>query len=316
MADVTDAAFRSLIAQYGTPHVTWTEFVSADGLYHTREPRSDGSMVYASDEENPLVRDLRFTDAERPIVAQLFSANPEMMRYAAKLCAELGFDGIDINMGCPDKTIEKQGCGAAMIQNPELAARVLEAAREGAQEGRAGGLPVSIKTRIGYNREDIDGWLRHIISLRPDALTVHLRTRKEMSLVPAHWDLMPRIVALRAAIAPGMPIIGNGDVGDLEDARAKANASGCDGVMLGRGIFGNPWLFTGRKVAEIAIEEKLAALVELAKRFETLAPKKSFHILKKHIKAFVKDFDGAAELRARLMETESAAELEKVVGAL
>ncbi|MBP6859994.1 MAG: tRNA-dihydrouridine synthase [Candidatus Pacebacteria bacterium] len=316
MADVTDAAFRSLIAEKGAPHVTWTEFVSADGLYHTREPRSDGSVVYASDAENPLIRDLRFTEGERPIVAQLFSAKPEMMRYGAKLCAELGFDGIDINMGCPDKTIEKQGCGAAMIKDPALAASVLEAAREGAREGRAGGLPVSVKTRIGYSREDIDGWIRHAITMRPDALTVHLRTRKEMSLVPAHWELMPRIVALRDEIAPGMPIIGNGDAEDLDDARKKAEASGCDGVMLGRGIFGNPWLFSGRNLADIPLDERLAALVELAKRFETLAPRKSFHILKKHVKAFVKDFDGAAELRGKLMQTETAAELENVAGTL
>ncbi len=310
MKDVTDPAFRSLIAEYGAPHVTWTEFVSADGLYHTRE------RGVHEDEENPLMRDLQFSEGERPVVAQLFTANPSMMAYAAELCARLGFDGIDINMGCPDRTIEKQGCGAAMIKDPVAAASVLAAAREGAARGKPGGIPVSIKTRIGYNREDIDGWIRNVISMKPDALTVHLRTRKEMSLVPAHWDLMPRIVALRDEIAPGMPIIGNGDVEDLRDARQKAEASGCDGVMLGRGVFGNPWLFGGRPKEDIPLAEKLSALIELAKRFEALRPGKSFHILKKHIKAFVTGFDGAAELRAKLMETESSAEIEKIVRAL
>lgn len=304
MADVTDPAFRSLIAEYGAPHVTWTEFVSADGLYHTREKKG------MADEENPLVRDLLFTEGERPIVAQLFSANPEAMEYAARLCASLGFDGIDINMGCPDRSIEGQGCGAAMIKNPELAVLIVEAARRGAPN-----LPVSVKTRIGYNQEDIDGWIRAVLLMQPAALAVHLRTRKEMSLVPAHWELMPRVVALRDEVAPQVPVIGNGDVKDCDEARVKCAETGCDGVMLGRGIFGNPWLFTGRKAEEIPPAEKLAALAELATRFEAMRPQKSFHILKKHIKAFATGFDGAAELRATLMETESAEELAAAIKA-
>ena len=302
MADVTDPAFRSLIAEYGAPSVTWTEFVSADGLYHTREKKG------MKDEENPLMRDLRFTEAERPIVAQLFSANPEAMEYASRLCAELGFDGIDINMGCPDRSIEKQGCGAAMIKNPKRAAEIVEAARRGAPS-----LPVSVKTRIGYATQDIDGWIRFLLGLNLPALTVHLRTRKEMSLVPAHWELMPQVVALRDEIAPGTLIIGNGDVKDKKEAREKCAAAGCDGVMLGRGIFGNPWLFSEKEIESILPAERLAALVELAARFEALRPRKSFHILKKHVKAFVTGFDGAAELRAKLMETESAEALRGVI---
>lgn len=254
------------------------------------------------------MRDLRFTEAERPIVAQLFSANPEAMEYASRLCAELGFDGIDINMGCPDRSIEKQGCGAAMIKNPKRAAEIVEAARRGAPS-----LPVSVKTRIGYATQDIDGWIRFLLGLNLPALTVHLRTRKEMSLVPAHWELMPQVVALRDEIAPGTLIIGNGDVKDKKEAREKCAAAGCDGVMLGRGIFGNPWLFSEKEIESILPAERLAALVELAARFEALRPRKSFHILKKHVKAFVTGFDGAAELRAKLMETESAEALRGVI---
>lgn len=300
MADVTDAAYRSLIAAKGKPDVTWTEFVSADGLYYTREKKG------IPDKENPLMRDLLFTDAERPIVAQLFSANPECMAYAAKLCATLGFDGVDINMGCPDKSIEKQGCGAAMMKNPEKAREIIKAARES-------GLPVSVKTRIGYNQEAIDEWIPALLEENLPALTVHLRTRKEMSNVPAHWDLMPRIVALRDRIAPETLIIGNGDVADRADAEQKAKETSCDGVMIGRGIFGNPWVFAGRSLEETSPEERLAALIEFAHAFELMQPAKSFHLVRKHVKAFATGFDGAAELRGKLMETASALEMEAVL---
>ena len=289
MADVTDPAYRSLIAKYGKPDVTWTEFVSADGLYHTREKKS------MKDEENPLMRDLLYTEAERPIVAQLFSSNPENMSYAAKLCASLGFDGVDINMGCPDKSIEKQGCGAAMIKNPEKAKAIIRAARES-------GLPVSVKTRIGYNSENMDEWLTAVLSEKPAALTVHLRTRKEMSKVPAHWELMSRAVEIRDRVSPETRILGNGDVKDITDAREKIESTGADGAMLGRAIFGNPWVFAGRVSEDISEQEKLTALLELARNYEALRPQKSFHLLKKHVKAFVVGFEGSAQLRAELME--------------
>ncbi|HEX7651452.1 MAG TPA: tRNA-dihydrouridine synthase [Candidatus Paceibacterota bacterium] len=300
MADVTDPAFRALVAKYGRPDVDWTEFVSADGLYHLREVKK------MPDAENPLMRDLQFTDAERPIVAQLFSSKPEMMAYAVKLCAELGFDGIDINMGCPDRAIERQGCGAAMIKTPEVAKQVIAAAK-------ASGLPVSVKTRVGYNRESIDEWVPVLLESGIEALTLHLRTRKDMSNVPANWGLMKSAVALRDRIAPDTLMIGNGDVKNREDGESKVRESGADGAMIGRGMFGNPWVFAGRKPEDIPLREKLVALIELAHAFEALKPGKSFHILKKHIKAFVTGFDGAADARAKLMDTESAAELEAAV---
>lgn len=289
MADVTDPAYRAVIAKYGVADVTWTEFVSADGIYHTREKKG------MKDSENPLLRDLQYTEAERPIVAQLFSSNPENMAYAAKLCRELGFDGVDINMGCPDKAIEKQGCGSAMIKNPERAKEIIRAAKES-------GLPVSVKTRIGYNSETMDEWLPAILSENPAALTVHLRTRKEMSKVPAHWELMPRAVELRNQISPDTLIIGNGDVRDLADACEKAESTGADGIMLGRAIFGNPWLFTGATATDIQQSDKIQALLELAQGYEKLSPQKSFHLLKKHVKAFVVGFEGSAPLRHSLME--------------
>ena len=298
MADVTDPAFRRLVAEYGKPDVTWTEFVSADGLYATREKKG------MTDEENPLVRDFLYTEGERPIVAQIFGSNPETIAYASKLARELGFDGVDINMGCPDRSIEKQGAGAAMMKHPEDAPAILRAARES-------GLPVSVKTRIGYNKEELDAWLPILLKEKPDALTVHLRTRKEMSLVPARWDLAPRIVSLRDEFSPDTRILGNGDVKTLEDARLRAEESGMDGVMLGRGIFGNPWVFSGRLPEAIPPREKLEALLKLSEYYDELRPRKSFHILKKHFKAFVNGWPNSADLRAELMETENREELER-----
>lgn len=301
MADVTDVAFRSLVAKRGAPDVFWTEFVSADGLYHTRE------IQKMPDAENPLLRDLQFTEDQRPMIAQIFSSKPAMIAYAAKLVAELGFDGVDLNMGCPDRAIERQGAGAAMMKNPKLAVELIRAAQG------ASALPVSVKTRVGYNKESLDDWLGALLSANPSAITLHLRTRKELSLVPADWELMKRAVEIRDKTNPNVLLIGNGDVRDIADARAKAAESGCDGVMIGRAMFGNPWVFAGRKPEDTSLAEKLAALIDLAQSFEKISPPKNFAILKKHIKAFVTGFDGAADLRARLMSAENANELASAI---
>ena len=312
MADVTDVAFRALVAKRGKPDVFWTEFVSADGLYHTRE------IAKMPDEVNPLMRDLQFDPDQRPIVAQIFSSKPEMIAYATKLIAELGFDGVDINMGCPDRNIEKQGAGAALVKNSMLARELVLAAKKAVQELPKSSyrtdlvVPVSVKTRIGYNKETLDNWLTALLSANPAAITLHLRTRKEMSLVPADWELMKRAVEIRNRVNPEVLLIGNGDVQDLEDARAKAAEFGCDGVMLGRAMFGNPWVFN-RQPPTVNLQQKLEALIELAHNFEKISPPKNFAILKKHIKAFISGFPGAADLRASLMEANSASELERIL---
>ena len=301
MADVTDAAFRALVGQRGAPDVFWSEFVSADGLYHTRE------IGKLPNRENPLMRDLLKSEAERPIVAQIFSKHPDMIAYATKLVSDLGFDGVDLNMGCPDRSIEKQGCGAAMIRDPKAAQAVIHAAKE------ASNLPVSVKTRIGYASESLHEWLPVLLEAAPAAITLHLRTRKELSLVSANWELMKKAVAIRDRINPNVLLIGNGDVKDIADAKTKIAESGCDGAMLGRAMFGNPWVFSGRRSEDTPLAEKIAALIELAYGFEKLSPPKNFSILKKHIKAFVAGFEGAAELRAKLMEAETAAALERIL---
>lgn len=319
MADVTDAPFRRLIAKYsahtradgtvGGPDVMWTEFVAADGL------------VRATPEgKQKLMADLIYSEEERPIVAQLFSSNEEHMEYAARLCLELGFDGVDINMGCPDRAIERQGCGSAMIRNPEAAQRIIEAAMRGAKSNSADGIPVSVKTRIGYNRDELETWLPKLLAVHPAAITVHARTRKDMSKVPARWERVAAAVEIRDAIQGRdmghTRILGNGDALSLTDARAKIAATAADGVMLGRAIFGNPWLFHPEKTVEtIPLPERLSVLVEHTKLFSELLPFKNFSIMKKHYKAYVKDFPGASELRATLMEQETAAGVAEVVAA-
>lgn len=302
MADVTDPAYRRLIADIQAPDVTWTEFVSADGLFHTR---TKGVMI---DEENPLMRDLLYTEKERPILAQIFGSNPETIRYASVLAKERGFDGIDINMGCPDKSIEKQGAGAAHMKDPARAKEVIKSAIQG-----AGGLPVSVKTRLGFNKMEWQEWLPAVLEEDISALTLHLRTRKEMSKVPAHWELAQELNAFVRARRPDIKLLGNGDVKDLKDAQQKAKESGFDGIMLGRAIFGNPWLFTGKALGDVSQEEKLKALLTLAQYFDELRPRKHYAILKKHFKAFVSGFDGAGELRAKLMDTNSLEELRQVL---
>lgn len=333
MADVTDAAFRQLITKYGKPDVMWTEFVSANGLM------SGGRDI--------LKRDLSFVEVERPIVAQLFSSNPDNMEGAAKLAAELGFDGIDINMGCPDKTIEKQGAGAGMIKTPEIAVEIIAAAKRGiAAAGKD--IPVSVKTRVGYNYPDIEQWIGLLLRQNIAALTVHARTRKDLSKAKAQWGYINEVIRLRDTIAPETVIIGNGDVVSLADGKDKARASGADGVMVGRALFGNPWFFdesreviatlpkkqpllirkmpflkrwfdTKRSAAislknPITTRERLSVMVEHSKLFEELLGDiKNFSVMKKHFKAYVMGFDGAKDLRVKLMETASASEAEIIV---
>lgn len=295
--DVTDAAFRRVIAKHGKPDVMWTEFVSADGLMHP-----DGRKA--------ILPKLWFDESERPIVAQLFSAYPEKMRGAAKLVAELGFDGIDINMGCPDKTINKQGAGAACIRDFKRAQDLICAAQEGVREsGRE--IPVSVKTRLGFDTDILEEWLPALLEAVPAAITLHARTRKEMSDVPAHWDRVARAVEI--ARGSGTLIIGNGDVRDIAHARTLVAETGVDGVMLGRAIFGNPWLFDESK-NDILVEERLRAMVEHTKLYEGLfAGVKSFDLMKKHYHAYVRGFPRAKELRIRLMNCRDAASVEAEV---
>lgn len=295
MADVTDFAMRQMLVKYGKPDVLYTEFVSADGLANAK-----GREV--------LLKDLRFEENEHPLVAQIFGAKPENIKSAARLVRELGFDGVDINMGCPDKSVEKQGAGAALMKNPALAREIIRAAKEG-----AGDMPVSVKTRLGYNKNEIATWLPALLAEKPALLTVHLRTRKEMSEAAAHWELAQEIVKMGKAA--GVLTVCNGDVASLAEGKQKAQASGADGIMVGRGIFGNPWFFNQKIQREdLSLKERFEVMLEHVELFEKeLAGIKGYHVMKKHFKAYVSGFDGAKELRAKLMETNSAKEAREIV---
>ena len=298
LAGVTDPAFRRLIAKHGKPHAMWTEFTSADGLCAAGRDR--------------LLRDLAYAESERPIVAQLFGAKPDTMERAAALAAELDFDGIDINMGCPDRSVEKRGAGAALCKQPALAQAMIRAAKRG-----AGGLSVSAKIRLGYDRNELATWLPALLEAEPIAITIHARTRQEMSLVPAHWDAIAQAVDIRNRLGAPAYIVGNGDAADLADARQKARATGADGVMLGRAIFGNPWLFDEhRALADVPPAEKLRVLLEHTRLFEELVGDvKSLDTMKKHYKAYLKGFDGAKALFFQLMEARDGNEVETRVRA-
>ncbi|PIR87028.1 MAG: hypothetical protein COU11_02245 [Candidatus Harrisonbacteria bacterium CG10_big_fil_rev_8_21_14_0_10_49_15] len=335
MANVTDAAFRRIIAKYGKPDVFWTEFVSVEGLLSVGREK--------------LLIDFWHTKEEKPIVAQIFGGKPEQFYEVAKLCVELGFDGIDINMGCPDKGVEKSGGGAALIKDPARAQEIILAIKGGVRDvGSA--IPVSVKTRLGYNKNELETWVQALLKAEPAVITMHLRTRKEMSKVPAHWDQMRTMVELvtRYTNRDTRPLLfGNGDVMSVEEARMKVAETGADGVMLGRAIFGNPWLFAkdpySNVLENIGVSERLQVMVEHTKLFEELyglnssfskgggrRPEdlnpsrlrrtpftkgriKPFDLMKKHYKAYCNGFDGAKELRVKLMEAETAAEVEELV---
>ncbi len=296
MAGVTDTVFRQIVAKYGRPDVFYTEFVSCDGL--------------CSPGRNALLDDLRFCNRERPILAQFFGSKPDNFYKSAALAAELQFDGIDINTGCPDKSVEKQGAGAALIRNPNLIKRIIKETLSG-----AGNLPVSVKTRLGYDRTDTDNWIKHLLESEPAAIIIHARTRNEMSRVPARWDQIAKAVEIRNNLGSQTLIIGNGDVNSLEQARKSANNFGADGIMIGRGIFGNPWLFNKTlHRSQISLEDRINVLLEHAALFEkTYGVNKHFAIMRKFFKSYVAGFPCAKSLRLNLMMTHNYGDVERVV---
>lgn len=332
MANVTDWAFRQVVIETGRPasarpkpatawrrpDVFFTEFISADGICAVG-PVTHTDVRYRVGKEK-FKGELYFTENERPIVVQFFSSNPENMYKCAQLAQELGFDGIDINMGCPDKSVEKQGAGAALMKKPELAKKIIKETIRGARSTSSGqaGLPVSVKTRLGFNKIDYD-WIKNLLDTEIVALSIHARTRKEMSKVPVHWDELGKISEIARNIH-GSPstgsgrlstkplIIGNGDVKNMEDVRQKAKDYGLDGIMVGRGIFENPWFFSEREVGDP--KERIKLLLKHLDNFEKLWPQgKNFDVMKRFFKIYINGFPGAKELRTELMNTKSRVEI-------
>ena len=299
MADVTDSAFRKMIAKYsrhgklgGGPDVFYTEFVASDGL--------------ASNEGRPkLMHNFKYSEDERPIVAQIFSCQPKNIESAARLCRELGFDGIDLNMGCPARNICKQGAGCGMIRTPELLKPVIAAAKRG-----AGDIPVAVKTRVGWSTNEIETWIPAILACDVAAITLHGRTRKVMSKIPANWDWIQRAGEIVRDSGKPTKFIGNGDLQSVAQSKEYSKKYKTDGGMIARAIFGNPWLFDTEK-HEVSVKEKLDVLLEHTQVFiNELGDHKNFAVMKKHYKAYIAGFDGAKELRVQLMESDSYEEIE------
>lgn len=296
MAGVTDTVFRQIVAKYGRPDVFYTEFVSCDGLC------SPGRKV--------LFEDLKFCDNERPILAQFFGSRPENFFKSSQLAVEMKFDGIDINTGCPDKSVEKQGAGAALIKNPKLTKDIIKATQNGAEQ-----LPVSVKTRLGYDYNYTEEWITHLLETEPAAIIIHARTRNEMSKVPAKWDEIAKAVDVRNKAGSQTLIIGNGDVTSVNEAKKLAVNYGVDGVMIGRGILGNPWFFSkDTDISQISFEVRIEMLLEHAALFEkTYGVNRNFAIMRKFFSSYVSGFPSAKSLRLNLMATRNYGDVERVV---
>lgn len=296
MEAVTDVVFRHVIAQAAAPDVYFTEFTNAASYFSEKGRHSTRGR-------------LAFTEDEQPIIAQIWGNNPEHFEFMAKGLKEQGFAGIDINMGCPAKDVVKTGGGSGLIRTPELAADIIAATKKG-------GLPVSVKTRLGDVRTDEwRDWLTHILRQDVVNLTIHLRTRKEMSKVPAHFELLHDIKKLRDEIAPQTLLTINGDIRDHAHGMELVKEYGVDGVMIGRGIFTNPYAFEATPT-EHSREELLGLLnlqLDLHDRYsEELGPR-PYDPLKRFFKIYVRNFDGAAELRDQLMHTKTTDEARALI---
>ncbi len=306
MDDVTETVFRQIVHATAPADLYFTEFVNVDGLMSPGRPK--------------LMKKLRFSEHEGLLVAQLWGLKPENFETIARQIAdgtiarELGlpegvnFVGIDINMGCPAKSEVQNGACSALIkpENRELAGQIIEATKRG-----AGSVPVSVKTRLGFNQIDLT-WHEFLLGFDLDMLTVHWRTRKEMSKVPAHWDLAPEIVKLRDNISPKTKIVGNGDVMTREQGEQLVAQYGLDGIMIGRGVFQDPYVFAKESPwAGIGREERIALYRKHVQLFaNTWAPgERNVKTLNKFCKVYISDFDGAKELREELMNCNSTAEL-------
>ncbi|WP_213423719.1 tRNA dihydrouridine synthase [Bhargavaea massiliensis] len=291
MEDVTDVVFRHVVAEAGRPDVFFTEFTNSDSYCH---PEGINSVRGR----------LLFTEDEQPMVAHIWGDKPEYFRQMSIGMAEMGFSGLDINMGCPVPNVATRGKGSGLILRPDTAAELIQAAK-------AGGLPVSVKTRLGFNEVDEwQEWLAHILEQDIANLSIHLRTRKEMSQVDAHWELIPEIKELRDRVAPDTLLTINGDIPDRQKGLELAEKYGVDGVMIGRGIFKNPFAFE-KEPAEHSTKEYLDLLrlhLDLHDQYIKDIPR-SVTALHRFFKIYVKGFRGAGELRNQLMQTKSTDEV-------
>lgn len=319
MEGVTDVVFRKVIASAGAPDVFFTEFTNVSSFAsekgrHDALERLDLEIAPNLAKTNPTFA--KFSNRatkSTPVVAQIWGKNPEHFAELASALEDLGFSGIDINMGCPDRHVNKAGGGAAMIKTPELALECIKCARDNTN------LPVSVKTRLGFTKiDEYKTWLPLLLNQHLAALTVHLRTRKEMSKVPAHFELIPEIVKLRDEISPETKLIINGDIDNLAAAKELSKKHpGVDGFMIGRGVFKNPFCFTEHEPTREELQNLFLYHLDLfdlrAKELESRDSRYPYEPLKHFIKIYFSGFDGASELRQKLMECKSTSELRNML---
>jgi nifR3 family TIM-barrel protein len=345
MDGVTDFSFRSIIARHGRPDVIFTEFVSIETAFHA--PHS-------------LLRDFAYSEAERPVLAQLYGHTPDMFYKAAQVVCELGFDGVDINMGCPAKKVAAKGSGAALIRTPDLARQIIRAVKRGVDDW-AGGvslrdldlppdlidgikaanvmrsgwaspplkqpIPVSVKTRIGYDEIVVESWIETLLGENLAAITLHGRTLEQQYRGAADWQAIARAVEIARHM--DTLVLGNGDVRDMSDAARRIRDTGVDGVLIGRASQGNPWLFRGKqdlqRVSLFAVpisttfppsfSERAEVMLEHARHFANHRPSQCFVAMRKHLAWYCYSMRGAAELRARLIRVNSVNDVADLLAA-
>ncbi len=296
MEDVTSVVFRHVVSEAARPDVFFTEFTNSESYCH---PKGNQSVRGR----------LTFTEDEQPMVAHIWGDKPEYFRQMSIGVAKQGFQGIDINMGCPAPNVAPKGKGSGLIRRPEVAADIIEAAK-------AGGLPVSVKTRLGYTDiEEWHEWLEHLLKQDIANLSIHLRTKKEMSNVDAHWELIPEIKALRDEIAPDTLLTINGDIPDRQAGMELIEKYGVDGVMIGRGVFKNPFAFE-KEQKEHSSKELLDLLrlqLDLHDKYSEELEPRPFRPLRRFFKIYIRGFRGASDLRNQLMSTESTDEVRSML---
>jgi len=344
MDGVTDAAYRFIAAKHGRPDVVLTEFTNVEGLARNADIMLD---------------DFIFSEFERPAVAQIYGKEPESFYKIAIVAAELGFDGVDVNMGCPAKNVASRGCGAALIRTPEVAKEILRAVKRGLSDWRNGRsaedlglkprmamkirrmnltrdgkeavierrpLPLSVKTRLGYDSIVVEDWVKHLLEEEPALISLHGRTLKQMYQGSADWDAIAR--AAEVIHETDTLVLGNGDLQSLQEVAARVKATGVDGVLIGRAAMGNPWIFRGKEILKEALdkhsgyflpepgvdlEERFAVMVEHARAFETIKGGHRFSAMRKHFASYCRGMPRAAELRNRMFQTKGSEDVEAVV---
>jgi nifR3 family TIM-barrel protein len=345
MDGVTDAAFRFIVAQHGRPDVQCTEFVSVEEIRH-------GTAS--------AWRQLRFVERERPILAQIYGADPDGFYQVTQVLCALGFDGVDINMGCPAKSVSGRGCGAALIQNPPLARAIIRAVQAGVRDWVSGhaietiglrprvveqvqrltgtttlplrqqrrALPVSVKTRLGYDTVVIEDWVSVLLEEQPEVIAIHGRTLAQRYRGQADWDAIRR--AARLVRGTSTLVLGNGDLGTMAEVVHRVRETGVHGVLIGRGALGNPWIFRAKAWArqhlavlttaslppDVSVGERCRVALEHARYFEGLADGVQFQAMRKHLGWYCRGFPGAADMRARLFTTTTSGEVAQVFAAL